>query len=125
MTKTHNAKQLKKLIEETFDVKIDTSTRRREIVDLRRVFSIICVEYYLLTHQKTGELMNKDHSSVTHHIKTGNALLKFDSVFRKLFSEIKSKAPNPDDIEIQKAYHRAEINYHRRELERLKKEGSK
>lgn len=81
---------LKKIVNEIFFVDIDKNTRKREIVDARRVYSKILRDFGF-SYQHIGDSINKDHATIIHYIKSIDNLLTYDPSFEKKFIIIKKQ----------------------------------
>jgi hypothetical protein len=72
-------------------------TRKREIVDLRHLFSYFAVRELGYYHREVSEFMGRpDHSTVVHSCKKTRGLLQTDLSFQNLYSQI-HKALNETD----------------------------
>lgn len=81
---------LKQIVNEIFLVDIDDNSRKRAVVDARKVYSKILRDLGYGYHH-IGKTIKKDHSAIVHYIKYIDNLLEFDSVFKKRYNMCKKK----------------------------------
>lgn len=68
------------------------NTRKREIVDIKRLISYLIKQKTTYTLKKIGEFTGvTDHSTVNNHIKTFNELIDNDKAFNKKMQPILDK----------------------------------
>jgi len=65
--------------------KIASSIRNRNIVDARRVITIILREKYQIVYSKIGRLLGLDHASIIHYFRGHDNLYKFERDYRLLY----------------------------------------
>ena len=72
-------KDLRKEVEDYYDIDISTNTRKQVYVDAKRVFSKIA--YGLgYTYRIIGEEINLEHCTILHHVKTFNLIDNKDKI---------------------------------------------
>ena len=81
---------LKKVTEDTLNVKIDTKTSARPNVDARRVFTLLAFKKYNSKLHQIAILLSRDHAMAIHYRNTGSDLLKTDKAFRTKYSRVES-----------------------------------
>lgn len=81
-------KKIKAKVEETLHVEIGTKTSRRDIVDARRIFTLIAFKNSKPKLKEIGELTGKDHAMAIHYRRSGKDLLKVDSSFRAKYNMV-------------------------------------
>ena len=54
--------------------KVKSLSRRADLVKARQVYSFICSSITELTRERVGEIINRDHSSISHAISKINQL---------------------------------------------------
>lgn len=64
--------------------KLNAKSRKREYVESRRVFIVICRAKYLMPYQSIGKHLNRHHSSIMHMFKSSINLSTGDSFFKNL-----------------------------------------
>lgn len=67
---------------------LQSKTRLREVVDARIMYSYIMKSKTVLTLSKIAKIINRDHSSVIHHIKQFKNLQKTDKNFNMTYLKI-------------------------------------
>tara|TARA_R100000995_G_scaffold80885_1_gene53156 strand:- start:3552 stop:4022 length:471 start_codon:yes stop_codon:yes gene_type:complete len=80
---------LLKLVSDICDIKISTlksKVRHRNVVDARRIYSVIARKYFAFTLGEIAAVIRRDHASVLHHLKTHEALLNFDDIYTHFFN---------------------------------------
>lgn len=64
-----NLKKIKDLVEMNVGIKsIETRRRTQEFVDARTIYFVLAKRLTFFTYETIGDLVNRDHSSVTHAI---------------------------------------------------------
>ena len=61
--------------------------RKRPIPDIKKIISKILIDNGY-TRKKVGEIINRDHSSITSNLEKFDNIYETDSVFRKHYEEI-------------------------------------
>lgn len=67
---------------------ITCRSRKRNIVDIRRVLAVYLRNYYGLSLNDIGKILHRDHSDVVYLLKTHNAVLETDSEYRSLYNTL-------------------------------------
>lgn len=75
-------------INKIFECDILASNRLRNNVDGRIAFSKFMRMNSGLSLQKIGRLINKDHSTVIHHIDSHKQLMKYNKEYRERYQKI-------------------------------------
>ena len=83
--------KVKKVIEEYFNVDLTEQTRQMNVVEARSMFYKICRENLGLKYRQIAEVVNKNHASVIHGIKTLNDLIDTDKRVKNDFDIILNK----------------------------------
>jgi hypothetical protein len=92
---THNTDDLKKIIDEVFELDLMNKTRQREYVDARRIFShILFKEGATLT--AIGKYLGLDHASIHYYTKKFEWIIKSDLMLREKYELILTRyKPTP------------------------------
>lgn len=64
------------------------NTRPRTLVDCRRALSHVMIHVFGLNLQKYGRHVNRDHSTIIHHLKTHEGIMESDTVYRRNFGKL-------------------------------------
>ena len=67
-----------------------SKTRRREVVDARRISFRILRNVYGLSFQRIGDLFDKNHASVLHSLKDFDFILNHDDIFQNNYNKCMS-----------------------------------
>lgn len=65
--------------------------RKRELFEVRMMFSALAKEFFNLSQQETGTYQNRDHSTILHQLKEHGILLPQNPAYRKQFFEIREE----------------------------------
>ena len=85
---TNTIKKLYEVIYNVFGVDkhhLKSRSRRRKYVEARVVFAVIARRRLLMGTVQIGELLNKDHSSISHYTKQHADLYEVDKHYRDLY----------------------------------------
>lgn len=102
-----------------------SKNREREVVNARRIIALVLLKNKVCTTTKVGELLNRDHSSISHYKKTTNHLLSIEDSLRESFEKINvgfrmfTRSCSPDERMEILMLKKKEIE---REIEKLKDE---
>ena len=66
-------------------------SRKREVVDARRIYSDIARQLNIFSFTEIGKKINKDHASVIHYIKTSNDFKRIDREYQRKYDLVFSK----------------------------------
>lgn len=89
----YNFEEIKKVTCEELKINpnaFSSKSRKRELVDARKIYCKIVRENLKGTSIAIGESINKDHSSVLHLVKSCNELIEIDKRFRGKYLKVKS-----------------------------------
>lgn len=78
---------IKEIVEESCKVDLSKNTRVRNVMDARRIFSALSVKLTSETYCNIGDVINRTHCSIVHHVKTTKDLLKTDKFFAKKYNQ--------------------------------------
>lgn len=83
--------RIKSIVCREFNVRIEEvfkKTRKREVVDARRVYGYFMRKETKLSHALIAKPMGKDHSTNVHYVKTTKNLMASDRIFAKKVKNI-------------------------------------
>jgi len=83
--------KIKGLVENRFDLILDTKSRKREIVYARCVYYKLCVDYTSKTRTDIGKELNRDHATVHHGLKIFENIKMYADPQFNIYLELKSK----------------------------------
>ena len=81
------------IVNDFFQVDIRCGRRKREIADKRIIYSKIAKEKTAYSFTKIGEEINKDHSTIMHHLKQFDSLYEYDKYFKRDYINCLKKIP--------------------------------
>lgn len=75
---------LKEVVREIFLVDVSEDSRKRAVVDARRVYSkILRDEHY--SFESIGDSIGKDHATIIHYVKSIDTILNYDKDLREKY----------------------------------------
>lgn len=77
-----------KLIDYTFDSKLNDNTRKRELVENRMIFAKIVYDMHKLSLMRIGSYINKNHATIIHYLKQHENLIEFDIFYKMKYKKI-------------------------------------
>ena len=77
-----------KLIDYTFDSKLNDNTIKRELVENRMIFSKIVYDMHKLSLMRIGSYINKNHATIIHYLKQHENLMDFDVFYKTKYKKI-------------------------------------
>ena len=87
-----NLEILRNLIIKHFNVDPLDKNRERNIVDAKKVFSLIAFnEINGFSYTTVSRFMGYHHATLIHHVKTAKDLLEYDFKFKEMYSKIESE----------------------------------
>lgn len=96
----------KKVKEKTnIDVQ-STSSRKRNVVDAKRLYGHLSKEYSNQTYSAIGRFIKMDHATIMHYCSTSVSLIEVDKKYRDLFENCAS------DFEDDETLMRNKRSYH-------------
>lgn len=69
--------KLKKIVNEIFSVDIESKSRKRDLVDARKIYAKILREQGY-GYEKIAKTINKDHATIIHYLKYIDHILSYD-----------------------------------------------
>tara|TARA_R110000787_G_scaffold200245_1_gene311269 strand:+ start:467 stop:865 length:399 start_codon:yes stop_codon:yes gene_type:complete len=95
MINTHNTDDLKKIVDEVFELDLLRKTRQREYVDARRVFSHLLLKEGA-TLSGIGNYLGLNHATVHYYTKKFEWIIKSDLILRERYELILTRyKPTP------------------------------
>lgn len=95
MIDTHNSDDLKKIVDEVFELDLLRKTRQREYVDARRVFSHLLLKEGA-TLSGVGSYLGLNHATVHYYTKKFEWIIKSDLILREKYELILTRyKPSP------------------------------
>ena len=79
-----NLQELKHVIERELGVNIHAKTRKRHIVDARRIFFYLARKHTRFSLSVLGGYFNLDHATALHGIRSAKDFIKTDEEFREI-----------------------------------------
>jgi len=83
-SKEEEINTLKNIVSEVFCIDISENSRKRIVVDARKIYSKILREKGF-SYEIIGASINRDHATVIHYIKTIDSILEYDKFLRKMY----------------------------------------
>ena len=84
---------IKRIVENVSREKIGDRSRKENLVFLRWIYFYLAKQYTLSSHEKIGDLVNRDHASVTHALACRKGLsniemlLQTDERYKKVYNK--------------------------------------
>lgn len=92
-----NKETIKQIVEDYFEIKIDTQTRRREYTEARAMYFKLTRDNTRLSLTAIGQDMNRHYSSVLHSIRQLNTWMETDSMIRNNYIILKNKLKDVEE----------------------------
>ena len=94
--------QIKTKVENHFGFFINVRSRKRHLVDARKIYFGLCREFTKKSLAEIGRSMERDHASALHNIRSCRDLFQTDPEFKKhyitLFREVNALISIPSKI---------------------------
>ena len=81
--------ELKRIVNDTFLVDIEIESRKRDVVDARKVYSKILRDSGY-SYESIGNTINKNHATIMHYVKTIEHLMSYDQILRNKYVACKN-----------------------------------
>lgn len=98
--------ELKKMVNEYFDLDISTISRKSNYVFARACYYKACRDYLKLSLKKIGDSVNKDHATVLYNIRELPHIIKYDKFLKKdhdiLMARLKIFCRTNEKLTVQK-----------------------
>lgn len=88
-SKKEEIEELIKIVNEVFFTDISKNSRKRTIVDARKIYSKILREKGFC-YQSIADSLDKDHATIIHYIRTIDSILEYDKTLRNMYMTCKS-----------------------------------
>ena len=82
-----NTEQLKRIIHEILNVDVMNMSRKRHIVDARKIYANILHERGM-SYIGIGRTLKKDHATVIHYIKDSEVLVLMDKSYKRNYERV-------------------------------------
>ena len=92
-----NKETIKQIVEDYFEIKIDTQTRKREYTEARAMYFKLTRDNTRLSLTAIGQDMNRHYSSVLHSIRQLNTWMETDSMIRNNYTILKNKLKDVEE----------------------------
>lgn len=109
---------IKLTVEEYFGCFINVKSRRRYIVDARKIYFGLCREFTKYSLATLGQSMDRDHATALHNIRSCMNLIETDKDFRdkyialyKRVSKLKRNQWIPERVIIPSVIHPGRFRY--------------
>lgn len=87
-----NLEVLRNLIIKNFNVDPIDKSRVRNIVDCKKIFSLIAYkEVKGFSYTPVAKYLGYNHATLIHHVKSAKDLYQYDARFREMYSQIESQ----------------------------------
>ena len=81
--------ELKRIVNDTFLVDIEIESRKRDVVDARKVYSKILRDSGY-SYESIGKTINKNHATIMHYVKNIEHLMSYDQILRNKYVACKN-----------------------------------
>lgn len=112
---------LKKVVYDCSGIDINTTSRKREIVDQKKIFCLVAYNEMSASYSSVGRFMGLGHATIMHHVENAFELLRYDKEFEKKYNRIKDEYLSKEKL-ISAEKIKQEINIVKKYLKKLKKE---
>lgn len=86
-------KIIREIIETHFNLDISKKSRKRELIDAKKIYSLMCRKHTSAIFKTIGEEINQDHSTSLYQVSSGQNLLEYDRDFRLKYDAIDVQIP--------------------------------
>jgi len=98
-----NKEMIKEIVEQHYQLKLETNTRKREYVEARSIYYKLLREKTRLPLSHIGKTLNKDHATVLHSLKNLKDWLEYDQQIKSDYNSILDRinyaiSINPDEF---------------------------
>lgn len=112
---------LKKVVYDYSQIDISTTSRKREIVDQKKIFCLVAYNEMSASYSAIGRFIGCGHATVMHHVFNAFELKRYDKEFERKYLEIKNQYLSKDKL-ISAEKVKQEIKVVKKYLKKLKKE---
>ncbi len=98
-----NKEMIKEIVEQHYQLKLDTNTRKREYIEARSIYYKLLRDKTRLPLSHIGETLNKDHATVLHSLRNLKDWLEYDKQIKTDYLTILERidyaiSVNPDEF---------------------------
>lgn len=93
---------IQKIVENHVGFRITKQTRKRHVVDARRIYFRLSREFTKYSLASIGFSMDKDHATALHGIKTCKDLCKTDKEFKRKYLILRNQLMQINSLEFKK-----------------------
>ena len=115
--------KISEIIKENTGVDVKTNkSRRRNVVDAKKIYAILARKKTPFTTTKIGNFIGVDHSTIIHYSQSFKGLLKSDKEFKYLYEICLIEMLNFNDIDsilIELKYHYKKYRYYLNKINKL------
>jgi len=111
-------KDIESIVETYTSLKLNVKSRRRNIVDARKMYFGLCREFTHKSLAFIGETMSRDHATALHNIKSCYDLRKTDKEFNEIYivlhnlvSDLDPSTKKKEGYDIQRIKHPGYYRY--------------
>ena len=99
-----NSKLIRNSINNTFNIKIQDKTRRRDVVYPRAIYYKLASDFSGESLASIGRTVNKDHATVIHGLKLFNNVInsKWEKNYYNKYLKLKSHIENKLNLQIKR-----------------------
>lgn len=108
--------ELQKIIEKTLKVDLNDQSRKRELIDAKRIFAFIAVRKLGISLTDTGIYLKKHHATIIHYLKGFEYILHAEKQFYTNYYNCLLKIQ--EKIEYDESPFQSKYDYH---LEKARK----
>ena len=112
---------LKKVVYDNSQIDINSTSRKREIVDQKKIFCLVAYNEMSASYSAIGRFIGCGHATVMHHVSNAFELKRYDKEFERKYLEIKDQYLSKDKL-ISAEKVKQEIKVVKKYLKKLKKE---
>ena len=112
---------LKKVVYDYSQIDISTTSRKREIVDQKKIFCLVAYNEMGASYSAIGRFIGCNHATVMHHVSNAFELKRYDKEFERKYLKIKDQYLSKDKL-ISAEKVKQEIKVVKKYLKKLKKE---
>jgi len=81
--------ELKRIVNDVFLVDIEIESRKRDVVDARKVYSKILRDSGY-SYELIGKTINKNHATIMHYVKNIEHLISYDQILKNKYVDCKN-----------------------------------
>lgn len=101
---------IRDIVQENTGFIINTKSRNRDLVDAKKIFSLLSRKKTKSGFREIGEVLGLNHATVMHHCRTAENLLDYDPVFSKKYFRCLNDLPPEVNIAEYREMYRIHLN---------------